>query len=296
MLQSMTPNRQVMVNYLERLTDEADPFMHWRFLPERGTDEEKRGHELDRAWLRPRRKTKRRFAIRRNFQGKLSELWEWICRYQDGTAIEGQLNPWGIFPIPNGAQNDKLVEMIRVVYSDRDGSNPNSKKRSERTWHGVPAHGTTWRSEEKYHDYWKLSDCSKEKFRELQQRIASFYGSDKGIINPSRVMRIPGSIHWKNNTPTMVNWDRPWTDADTYTVAEFEVGLPELPKLSREHTTSGSGAPVTAAEMRETLSWIDPEKCEEPIWRNQVLAPINAANLVGDDTGAIRLAFRARFQ
>ena len=43
------------------------------------------------------------------------------------------------------------------------------------------------------HNYWLLnSPISGQQFTELQARLAEHCGSDSTLINPSRVMRLPG--------------------------------------------------------------------------------------------------------
>ncbi|KAA0249411.1 MAG: hypothetical protein EDX89_24010 [Acidobacteria bacterium] len=54
--------------------------------------------------------------------------------------------------------------------------------------------------------FWRLSPGQPvHRFRELQTRIADYYGSDRAVKDPSRVMRVPGFLHLKAE-PRMVEF------------------------------------------------------------------------------------------
>lgn len=59
----------------------------------------------------------------------------------------------------------------------------------------------TWKS---LHVYWLLIDGDILRFRNIQQQLISIYESDTTIQNESRVMRIPGFYHCKNDPPVLV--------------------------------------------------------------------------------------------
>jgi len=46
-----------------------------------------------------------------------------------------------------------------------------------------------------YQVYWLISDCNKDEFVEIQKRLIAYFGSDKKVCNPNRVMRLPG-YYW----------------------------------------------------------------------------------------------------
>lgn len=51
---------------------------------------------------------------------------------------------------------------------------------------------------ERFHAYWRLKEPSDDLnlFRAVQRQIAARFKSDKVVVNPSRVLRIPGFISW----------------------------------------------------------------------------------------------------
>lgn len=56
----------------------------------------------------------------------------------------------------------------------------------------------------KYHVYWRVLDCALEHFRLLQLRLAKVCRSDPKVANLDRVMRLPGTWHFKSATPYQV--------------------------------------------------------------------------------------------
>lgn len=50
----------------------------------------------------------------------------------------------------------------------------------------------------KLHGYWRLKDCPVDKFRPLQIQLISFFEGDPTCKNESRIMRVPGFFHTKN--------------------------------------------------------------------------------------------------
>ena len=53
--------------------------------------------------------------------------------------------------------------------------------------------------EKRMHAYWSVSDVPcPEKWSELQSRLIDYFGSDPAIKNPSRIMRVAGTISYPN--------------------------------------------------------------------------------------------------
>ena len=55
------------------------------------------------------------------------------------------------------------------------------------------------------HSYWVLDQpLAPEQWRDLQKRLLNFADADRSINNPSRVMRLPGTIHPKTGKPCQI--------------------------------------------------------------------------------------------
>lgn len=270
--QTMTIDRATIEEYLTLLTGSTDTPMHWRFLPERGTAEEKRILEIEKAERQRRHAAGdpdwRKFAIKRNYPGTLSEVWDDLVAHQEGTALEGQLAGWGIFVAVNeGGPNAKSITRVRALFVDMDGARAIDAGK----WHAKPDF-ICQRSETRWHAYWLVDDCPPEQFEEAQKHLALHYGSDPAVHDLSRVLRVPGTVHLKDPAAPLLFKLIPMREAwgPRRTVAELMEGLPPLPApevtAKPEPSPAGSAGddrPVTDKQRREVLSWINPEPYDD---------------------------------
>jgi putative DNA primase/helicase len=62
---------------------------------------------------------------------------------------------------------------------------------------GLDPHAVVESSPGKYHVYFAVADCSRERFRPLQKAMAARFGGDPSICDLPRVLRVPGFLHQK---------------------------------------------------------------------------------------------------
>ncbi len=77
------------------------------------------------------------------------------------------------------------------------------------------------------HTYWLMKGANVDSFRRVQKRLIMHFGGDKSCINESRVLRLPGFLHCKEE-PIMVECIK-FNPELRYTQAELEAALPEVP-------------------------------------------------------------------
>ncbi|WP_082020848.1 phage/plasmid primase, P4 family [Candidatus Soleaferrea massiliensis] len=77
------------------------------------------------------------------------------------------------------------------------------------------------------HNYWLLKDAKVADFRRVQKRLIARFHGDPACVNESRVLRLPGFYHCKNE-PIMVECIK-FNPELRYTQAELEAALPEVP-------------------------------------------------------------------
>lgn len=184
-----------------------------------------------------------------------SMWWQTFCdfekRVKDPFARrwEGQLNPayldeyqkvsYGVFYSPNGGgRNAEEINNFRAVFMDSDGV-------------GLPAqwpvnpHAMTKRDDTHYHAYWFIDgDCTADEWRYAQRQIALYFGSDETMVNPDRVLRVPGYTHFKDlNNP--VSYDLVYLD-DT------------LPRYKLRDIIQYF--PLSAEKQSELVKWVDQQK------------------------------------
>jgi len=130
-----------------------------------------------------------------------------------------------------GMAEDRDVVAIRVLAIDDDTGQVED-------WHAEPdfivytsiVAGTehdavpTWKKQA----LWRVADCPVAEFQTVQRRLAAHYGTDPNVINPSRIFRLPGSVHAKNpRRPYPVTFRRLY-DGPVRSLAELTEGLPEV--------------------------------------------------------------------
>ncbi|OSM05052.1 hypothetical protein MAIT1_03185 [Magnetofaba australis IT-1] len=85
-------------------------------------------------------------------------------------------------------------------------------------------------SPDKYHVYWRVSDCPLDSFKEVQKRLANAFGTDPSVCDLSRVMRVPGSWHRKTDSPFQVEMVE--DDLPPYPLAKIEAALKRVERIS----------------------------------------------------------------
>jgi len=154
-------------------------------------------------------------------RGTIMELWPEILRLQ-------RLG-YGIFVVVNeGGDKDDNITRIRAVFVD--GDNIPLPER----WHVEPDI-IVRRDETHWHAYELVAeDFPVEQFETLQRRLAAHYGTDPKVCNLSRVMRLPGTLHQKGDTPILVTQeDRTSGFRSDYSFDQLAAGLPEVRAVTR---------------------------------------------------------------
>lgn len=93
----------------------------------------------------------------------------------------------------------KTTEVINAIFADFDDTKTAAEKVQDAI-KVLPATMVIESSPNKFHVYWVLSSpgsVSVKDFSSWQKKLANLFSSDDKIIDPSRVMRLPGFIHQK---------------------------------------------------------------------------------------------------
>jgi len=158
----------------------------------------------------------------------------------------------GVFWMVNAGDGKKRasanVQRIRALFVDLDGA-PLEPVRTA----PLPPHCIVETSPNRWHAYWRVSDCPLSDFRRLQKTLAACFAADPKVCDLPRVMRLPGFDHRKGKpyrSRIIVARDGP-----AYTVAEL-VGVldPHAPE-----STEPKKAPNTDPRRKRALPAIIPE-------------------------------------
>ncbi len=86
------------------------------------------------------------------------------------------------------------IKSIRAIFVDLDGA-PLEPVMS----YSIPPHIVTQTSPGRYQAFWKVEGVPVERFTDVQKRLVELFNGDPSIIDPSRVMRLPGYFHMKRD-------------------------------------------------------------------------------------------------
>lgn len=177
-----------------------------------------------------------RRKLARVLHGTLTELAETLVQLSKAGA--------GVFLAVNetDGQGRKAanVRRVRALFADFDGV-----ALPER-W-ALEPHIIVQSSPGRYHAYWLLSDIPLELFSTLQVGLATIYGSDPAVKDLSRVMRLPGFRHQKQDAYS-VTIHALRADLSAYKLAEVLAAMPELER----HLEAARGARAAKAQRQAT--------------------------------------------
>ncbi|HSC11188.1 MAG TPA: DNA-primase RepB domain-containing protein [Rhodanobacteraceae bacterium] len=84
------------------------------------------------------------------------------------------------------------VRSIRALFVDLDGAPLEPVQAAP-----LPAHCIVETSPNRWHAYWRVSDCASDDFTRLQKALAARFAADPKVCDLPRVMRLPGFDHRK---------------------------------------------------------------------------------------------------
>jgi hypothetical protein len=172
------------------------------------------------VWFRTFDDTGKDVSKPSKFFGTVADQWSEIERLQAAGC--------GIFVVVNeGGNSDAEITDVRAIFVDADGIP------FPETWHTDPDFVVT-RDEMHWHAYWRVDGLTVAVFNQAQRRLAAFYGTDAKVCNPSRIMRLAGTLHLKDPAnPRLVTIQNRGL-AGMRQADELLSGLPECPR--RENT------------------------------------------------------------
>lgn len=137
-------------------------------------------------------------SIPREYSGSLKRNWPMLSKLnQQGSNI---------FMLINNVLGDKRtseqVTDVNAVFIDYDRGDWSAEDiNSFLKKFPVQPHIVVATSPGCFHVYWLVFDVPLDKFNEVQQHLAAQFGADPKVCDLPRMMRMPGTINWKHETP-----------------------------------------------------------------------------------------------
>ena len=197
------------------------------------------------------------------FRGTLLECWSSIVHYNN--------QGYGIFTTVNimdGVGRELAnVANVRSHFVDLDSLDAMQNLERTSLWYPQPAFAVA-SSAGKAHVYWPVQPyCDNDRFTLVQRKLAQFFGGDPTICDATRVMRLPGTLHQKNEPIMVACWS---LGGSVNSVETLELNLAAVNVSEIFSTRSELGDPEQAAPSIEWLKYallnIDPNELERGDW------------------------------
>lgn len=225
--------------------------------------------------------------LARVLHGTLGQRAAELARLNDAGA--------GIFVMVNAGdlrgRTAENVISVRAVFIDKD--KPLLRPCS------LPPSFAVFTSHEKGHAYWRIrGELPLERFRPVQKRLIAFYGSDPGVHELCRVLRLPGFFHRKKEPGTLVTFEL--GSGEAYTEEEILAAHPPvlvpratpLPPRGAVSRSASAGDDEIARDVVRDVA--DRRPWEEGCRHDSAVAVATYARKVGMDEAEIRAVIANR--
>lgn len=136
------------------------------------------------------------------------------------------------------------------------------------------------------HAYWLLDgNCAEKEWRELQERLISYFDGDKAIKNPSRVMRLPFFWHLTYKPKTTGSYEcqtvelLQFNPERRYSIAKLQATFPPVKKSKNNQLNElGSSEPINKGQRNTTLFSLAGSLRQKGFGENEILATLREVN------------------
>ena len=151
--------------------------------------------------------------------------------------------------VPNVMDGDRRrkedAREIRYLFADCDkpGHTPNSLMTL-----AVTPTFVVETSPKRFHVYWRIEGCSVAEFSAVQRSIAHSLGSDASVSDPSRAMRLPGTVNVNHEPPFVARLLHPSKGTDRGPRIDFRKFMKKM-KLDVETVEAVADAKLRSAKV-----------------------------------------------
>lgn len=219
----------------------------------------------------------------RNVRGTLAECWQALQTFNN--------DGFGIFVVVNetdGAGREAVnVRSVRANFVDLDRGDVAGNYQRAMQWELKPSF-TVVSSPGRAHVYWKdIPHGDLERWSVLQRKLAALFDADPTIIDPPRVMRLPGSYHLKREPSLVGFYPLAGLSEAPHRLEALEWALAGVSAVQGAPDTFPLGSPGLLAPSLEwatyALDKIDPGQLDRGEWLKITAAFKASAWATGDD-------------
>ena len=144
------------------------------------------------------------FADRKGdiFQGqKLAVECGKFAALEDTLKNHNKLNRGVFFVVNSGGHDDESITRINAQFVEMDSGSFKEQQDKIDAFPLPPS--MIIRTRKSLHTYWFMANAEVSRFRSIQKGLVAYFDGDPACVNESRVMRLPGFYHCKEN-PVLV--------------------------------------------------------------------------------------------
>jgi hypothetical protein len=211
-------------------------------------------------------------------RGTLPEWWAWLCQMNDtGYGVFANINA-----LDGAGRELSNVHYIRAHYVDLDNLSAAQNYARVAAAYPAPTFGVlssivhddaTGTSRTKHHAYWTVQPYQgNDRFELIQRKLRQVFDGDKAIIDPTRVMRVPGTWHAKDQAhPHLVTCEALPGYGQPTTIEALEAALAPVNVIDGGvGTRHDLGEPSLAAPsldwLNRALALADPNEMDRGEW------------------------------
>lgn len=224
------------------------------------------------------------------FEGTIAQLWSTLCSWND--------NGYGIFANINemDGQGHLLVNVRSIRAHIIDLDNVSAQQNYELACKSQPAPAFAVQSSPgRYHVYWLVQSYrDNDYYQTIQRKLRQVFDGDRSVIDPTRVLRLPGTHNHKRGTADLVTcWSLSgfgtWHPVTDLADALAHVNVIETGHGGRKPIGDPSMAAPSLDYIVKALSFLDPNLMDRAEWISTTAAIKQAAWSLGDPNTILKI-------
>ncbi|MCC7350039.1 MAG: DUF3987 domain-containing protein [Phycisphaerales bacterium] len=202
---------------------------------------------------------------------------------QADQLIQANVARWNIYvganPRPTkGKRGDACIELARTILTDIEHIDADEAK-ARIAAAGLPAPTLLLNSGHGVHAYWRLAEPMTDlaAWREIQKDLADLLHADPKVINPERVMRLPG---FANHKPPVAQCEMVEAAPERiYYLASLRKIIPRMESRKAASAQAGDSDEITEGHRNATLTSLAGAMRRKGMGEAEIYAALAAVNL-----------------
>lgn len=218
-------------------------------------------------------------------RGPLNQWWQWLCEMNN--------QGFGCFVAINELDGEgreiQNVRSIRVHIVDHDSADAMQQQQAAARAQPAPSFVVS-SSPNKWHTYWRvLPYADVARYKTVQRKLRQVFNGDRKVIDATRVLRLPGTLHLKNpEQPHLVACYALDGYGQMTTVEALEAALQHIVVVDAgdmERKPLGEGDQAPSLEwLNYAMTLVDPGELDRDEWLGITAAVKQAGWTLTDET------------